>query len=162
MAQCSPISPALRAMQARDRYIHARFPGFPRSARDLADVPAVLKAAAIYFDDGLVELARELLWMASESHGGAEALWLARLELAFLARDCEDYATCEGQFLERYPFTQHFGAVRQLGDDLANEAQCWTPPKGWLRHSNPSAACLRACLLSAPVIAHPAMQKAAA
>ena len=168
------LTPAQKAMRIRDRYIAVRFPGFPRNGRDLADVPAVLKAAAIYFNDGRHALAKELLAIASESHDGAEALWLARLELAFLMRDTEGFRESARRFRARHPASDAWPTLVALGwelgilhacrpempgSPLATDSRVDLP--GWLPHPDARAAQFRVCMMSLPAPAPASVTEAA-
>jgi hypothetical protein len=103
----------------RDRYIGARFPGVARSAADLEAAGRVIKAARLFFEDGDIESALELLDLAIEQDSRAEALWLAQLEIVFLARDAGRFIECARAFHAMHPASEAWNEVSRLGRALA-------------------------------------------
>jgi hypothetical protein len=113
----APVKPAEKAKRAesvsvledpvrqrvRDAYVAARFTGVARNSQDLARVRAVIRAAEIYFDDGNVRRAEELLDLAAALQPSSEALPLARLEIALRAGDTESYRRTALRFRENHP-----------------------------------------------------------
>ena len=108
-----------RARRIRDRYISARFPGVARSAADLECVERVVKCARLYFEDGQLAAALELLDMAIEQDSRAEALWLAELEILFLARDRARFVECARAFRALHAGSGEWPEVARLGHALA-------------------------------------------
>jgi hypothetical protein len=107
------------AARIRDRYMAARFPGAVRSAADLADAAHVIKAARLYFEDGLASRARELLDLAMQEHPGTESVWLAALEIAFLAQDAERFVAVAHAFRNKHPESPDWAEIARLGHRLA-------------------------------------------
>ena len=70
----------------RDRYLAVRFPGAPHTDVDLQDSAGVIKSARLYFEDGDIDRACELLEFAGEVNHADESPWLAHLEILFLKR----------------------------------------------------------------------------
>ena len=103
----------------RDRYVSARFPGVARSAADLASASRVIKAARLYFEEEDVESALELLQLAAEEAPREAALWLARLEILFLARDADAFIACAREFRAQHGAHEAWGEVIRLGRALA-------------------------------------------
>ena len=103
----------------RDRYVHARFPGVARCAAELAEAGRVIKAARLYFEEEDLESALELLQLAVEEAPHEASLWLARLEILFLARDGTAFAACARDFRVRHPAHVAWGEVVRLGRALS-------------------------------------------
>lgn len=108
-----------RRRRIRDRYIAARFPGIARQGSDLADVGAVIKAARLHFEEEQVGLALELLELAAQEAPHEEALWLARLEILFLARDRHAFVAAARTFRAAHPTSTEWPEVERLGRALA-------------------------------------------
>ena len=108
-----------RCRRIRDRYIGARFPGVARSAADLESPDRVVKAARLYFEDGLAETALELLDMAIEQDSRAEPLWLAQLEILFLGRSAARFIESARAFRAMHPASEAWAEVARLGRALA-------------------------------------------
>jgi hypothetical protein len=97
--------------RVRDAYVAARFPGVARSSHDLARVRSVIAAAQAYFEDGDARRAEELLEFAAELQPAAEALLLARLEIALQLRDSESYRRNALRFHADHPRSAHWRYV---------------------------------------------------
>lgn len=108
-----------RSRRLRDRYIGARFPGVARGAADLECAGRVVKSARLYFEDGQVEAALELLDMAIEQDSRAQALWLAQLEILFLSRDAAGFVECARAFRALHGASAEWAEVARLGHALA-------------------------------------------
>ena len=108
-----------RTRRIRDRYISARFPGVARSSADLESPARVVKAARLYFEDGHVDSALELLDVAIEQDSRAEALWLAQLEILFLGRNAPRFVETARAFRAMHPASESWSEVARLGRALA-------------------------------------------
>ncbi|HEX4782680.1 MAG TPA: hypothetical protein VH301_18120 [Usitatibacter sp.] len=108
-----------RTRRIRDRYIGARFPGVARSASDLENPERVVKCARLYFEDGQLDAALELLDMAIEQDSRAEALWLAQLEILFLSRDAARFVECARAFRALHGASGEWAEVARLGHAIA-------------------------------------------
>jgi hypothetical protein len=111
------FKPARRRI--RDRYIEARFPGVARCSADLANAPGVVKAARLMFEDGQHDLALELLELAAEEAPQQSALWLARVEILFLARDRDGFVAAARAFRAVHRFSDAWDEVARLGRAIA-------------------------------------------
>ena len=107
-----------RTRRIRDRYISARFPGVARSAADLACADRVVKCARLYFEDGQLAAALELLDLAIEQDSRAEALWLAQLEILYLAGECARFVEGARAFRALHPGSEKWPEVARLGHAL--------------------------------------------
>ena len=108
-----------KTRRIRDRYIGARFPGIARAAADLENPARVIKAARLFFEDGDLDSALELLDLAIEQDSRAEALWLAQLEIVFLTRDAARFVECARAFHAMHPASESWEEVARLGRALA-------------------------------------------
>lgn len=119
IAETDPRGYDTRCRRIRDRYISARFPGVARTAADLESPERVVKSARLYFEDGQVESALELLDLAIEQNSRAEALWLAQLEILFLGRNAARFVECARAFHALHPASEAWNEVSRLGRALA-------------------------------------------
>ena len=120
----------------RDRYIGARFPGVARSASELAAAGRVIKAARLYFEEEDLDSALELLQLAVEEAPHESALWLARLEILFLARDAAGFTACARDFREIHPQHAEWAEVLRLGRALAPDEATFAEGRGVRDHEH--------------------------
>jgi len=117
-AQAGPQERDAMRSRIRDRYVGARFPGVARCAADLSQAARVIKAARLYFEEEDVESALELLQLAVDEAPHEASLWLARLEILFLARDGEAFAACAREFRSHHAAHEAWAEVKRLGRAL--------------------------------------------
>jgi len=120
----SPAAPAdstadTHSRRIRERYLSARFPGVVHKVADLESPARVVKAARLYFEDGELEMAIELLDAAIQQNSRAESVWLAELEILFLARDAARFVECARAFRALHAGSAAWGEVARLGAALA-------------------------------------------
>jgi hypothetical protein len=125
-----------RCRRIRDRYIGARFPGVVRSATDLESPDRVVKAARLYFEDGQVDTALELLDVAIEQDSRAEALWLAQLEILFLGRNGTRYVETARAFRALLAQSEAWSEVARLGRALCPKEQLFGASMGPREHDH--------------------------
>ena len=125
-----------RCRRIRDRYIGARFPGVARSAADLESPDRVVKAARLYFEDGQVDTALELLDIAIEQDSRAEALWLAQLEIVFLGRNPARFVETARAFRALHPASEAWTEVARLGRALCPREQLFGAAMGPREHEH--------------------------
>ena len=125
-----------RCRRIRDRYISARFPGVARSAADLESPERVVKSARLYFEDGQVDTALELLDVAIEQDSRAEALWLAQLEILFLGRNAARFVECARAFRALHPASDAWAEVSRLGIALAPKESLFGTANGPRQHDH--------------------------
>ena len=125
-----------KSRRIRDRYITARFPGVARSAADLEAPERIVKAARLFFEDGDIAAALELLDLAIEQNSRAEALWLAQLEIVFLARDAARYLECARAFHAMHPASEAWNEVSRLGRALAPGHELFGAESGPREHEH--------------------------
>lgn len=104
-----------------DRYLAVRFPGAPHTDQDLRDSAGVIKSARLYFEDGDVDRACELLEFAADASPGDESTWLAHLEILFLKRHAAPFTQLAVRFHERFPASARWPEILRLGLRLAPE-----------------------------------------
>lgn len=109
----------LARRRIRDRYLAVRFPGAPHTDEDLRDTPGVIKSARLYFEDGDLERACELLEFACDVNKADELPWLAHLEILFLKRKGHEFAELAHRFHERFPASGRWPEILRLGLRLA-------------------------------------------
>jgi hypothetical protein len=125
-----------RCRRIRDRYIGARFPGVARCAADLESPERVIKSARLYFEDGQVDTALELLDVAIEQDSRAEALWLAQLEILFLGRNAARFVECARAFRALHPASDAWAEVSRLGLALAPKESLFGTARGAREHDH--------------------------
>jgi len=103
----------------RDRYLAVRFPGAPHTDEDLRDIAGVIKSARLYFEDGDLERACELLEFACDVNRAEESPWLAHLEILFLKRKGHEFAELAHRFHQRFPNSGRWPEILRLGLRLA-------------------------------------------
>jgi hypothetical protein len=109
----------LERRRIRDRYLAVRFPGAPHTDEDLRDSAGVIKSARLYFEDGDLDRACELLEFACEANRTDELPWLAHLEILFLKRRGHAFAQLAHRFHERFPASGRWPEILRLGLRLA-------------------------------------------
>jgi len=107
-------SEAMRS-RIRERYLAVRFPGAPHSDLELRDIPNVIKSARLYFEDGDIDRACELLECAQDVNAADEAPWLAHLEILYLKRKGAPFTALAKRFHERFPQSGRWAEILRLG-----------------------------------------------
>lgn len=120
----------------RDRYVAARFPGVARTAAELQNVTHAVKAARLMFEEEQSDLALELLELAVEETPRESALWLARLEILFLARDRERFVEGARAFRESHPAHDAWEEVARLGRAIAPDEPLFGDAQGPREHEH--------------------------
>lgn len=103
----------------RDRYLAVRFPGAPHTDEDLRDSAGAIKAARLYFEDGDVDRACELLEFAADVNATDELPWLAHLEILFLKHKAPAFTRLAKRFHEHFPSSGRWQEILRLGLRLA-------------------------------------------
>ncbi len=112
------VSDAARR-RIRVRYLAVRFPGAPHTDESLLDSASVIKAARLYFEDGDIDRACELLEFACEAGRTDESPWLAHLEILFLQRKGHEFAELAHRFHQHFPASGRWPEILRLGLRLA-------------------------------------------
>lgn len=112
---------AFMRRKIRERYLDVRFPGTPHAEADLRNAAGVVKSARLYFEDGDIERAAELLEFAGDANPGQEATALALLEILYLARRPRAFRAAARTYRERFPEGGAWGEIARLGAELLPE-----------------------------------------
>ncbi|MCM2329415.1 MAG: hypothetical protein NDI88_16160 [Lysobacter sp.] len=99
----------------RDRYLAVRFPGAPHTDEELRDSASVIKSARLYFEDGDIDRACELLECAADASDKDETPWLAHLEILYLQRDAPAFTPLAKRFHEHFPNSGRWAEILRLG-----------------------------------------------
>jgi hypothetical protein len=118
-SNCEAVQPEDLRARLRDRYIAARFPGMARGASALHEIEHVIHTARLFFEDGKVDRAHELLALAVQESPRDKSLRLAQLEIAFLCADADAYTPLAFAFDAAFPGSPEWADVSRLGRALA-------------------------------------------
>jgi hypothetical protein len=108
----------------RRRYIEERFPEIANGTIALDDAASVVKGARLFYEDGAIPRAVELLQFAIERRPSELKFWLALFEIFRLEGLKGQYADLAGRFKERHgasdawPKVQYFGREIDSGNAL--------------------------------------------
>jgi len=115
-----PVVGALSAesSQMRRRYIEERFPEVASRTIVLGDADSVVKAARLFYQDGALARAVELLQFAIEENPAEVRLWLALFEVFRLEGLTREFAALAGRFRERHENSGYWAKVQYIGREL--------------------------------------------
>jgi phage tail protein X len=99
----------------RRRYIEERFPEIANRAIVLDDPDSVVKGARLFYEDGAIARAVELLQYATEERPAETAPWLALFEIYRLERLPGQYAELARRFREAHGKSQSWKKVQFFG-----------------------------------------------
>ncbi|MBC8021579.1 MAG: hypothetical protein H7Y14_00560, partial [Burkholderiales bacterium] len=108
----------------RRRYIEERFPEITKGAIVLDDANSVVKGARLFYEDGAIARAVELLQYAVERNPGEVKAWLALFEIFRLERLSGEFAALAQRFQAQHgagpywPKVQYFGREIDPGNAL--------------------------------------------
>jgi hypothetical protein len=111
----------------RRRYIEERFPEIGKGAINLDDPDSVVKGARLFYEDGALARAVELLQYAIERKPSELKSWLALFEIFRLEHLTGEFAELAGRFKEQHgksdywPKVQYFGREIDPGNELYRE-----------------------------------------
>lgn len=131
-----PSGVDVRTRRIRDRYIGARFPGAVRGEADLENAERVVKSARLYFEDGRLDHALELLDMAIEQDSKVRSLWLAELEILYLASDAARFVQCARAFRALNQACDEWPEVCRLGRALVPAERLFGDKRGPRNHEH--------------------------
>jgi hypothetical protein len=112
----------------RRRYIEERFPEITKGAILLDDPDSVVKGARLFYEDGAIARAVELLQYASERRPSDVKAWLALFEIFRLERLTGEFAALAQRFKAAHgsspywPKVQYFGREIDPGNSLYHPA----------------------------------------
>ena len=111
-------APADPAETLRRRYIEERFPEISNRTIVLDDPASVVKGARLFYEDGALPRAVELLRFAIEDRPDAIRPWLALFEIYRLERLSGEYAELAARFRERHGSSDKWEKVRAFGREI--------------------------------------------
>ena len=112
----------------RRRYIEERFPEITKGAIVLDDADSVVKGARLFYEDGAITRAVELLQLAIERRPSEIKSWLALFEIFRLERLTGEFGALAKRFKDAYgessywPKVQYFGREIEPGNALYHPA----------------------------------------
>jgi hypothetical protein len=112
----------------RRRYIEERFPEITKGAIVLDDPDSVVKGARLFYEDGAIARAVELLQFAIERRPSDIKVWLALFEIFRLERLTGEFAALAQRFKDAHgaspywPKVQYFGREIDPGNSLYHPA----------------------------------------
>jgi hypothetical protein len=106
------------AGELRRRYIEERFPEIANGAIVLGDAASVVKGARLFYEDGALPRAVELLQFAIEDRPGEIRAWLALFEIFRLERLTGEYAQLAARFREAHGTSEAWRKVRFFGREI--------------------------------------------
>ncbi len=101
--------------ELRRRYIEERFPEIANGAVALDDPSSVVKGARLFYEDGALPRAVELLQFAIEDRPREAKPWLALFEIFRLERLPGEYAELAARFQKQHGDTAEWRKVRFFG-----------------------------------------------
>jgi pilus assembly protein FimV len=102
----------------RRRYIEERFPEITKGAIVLDDADSVVKGARLFYEDGAVTRAIELLQYAVERKPEEIKAWLALFEIYRLERSTAEFAELARRFKESHGKTDYWRKVQYFGREI--------------------------------------------
>ncbi|HUP29982.1 MAG TPA: hypothetical protein VM122_07415 [Usitatibacter sp.] len=104
--------------ELRRRYIEERFPEIANGAIALDDPASVVKGARLFYEDGALPRAVELLQFAIEDRPREVKPWLALFEIFRLERLAGEYAALAARFQQQHGDTAEWRKVRFFGREI--------------------------------------------
>jgi hypothetical protein len=102
----------------RRRYIEERFPEIGKGAIVLDDATSVVKGARLFYEDGALARAVELLHYAIERKPGEVRTWLALFEIFRLERLTGEFAELARRFREHHGKGEYWRKVQYFGSEI--------------------------------------------
>ncbi len=106
------------ASELRRRYIEERFPEIQNRTIALENPASVIKAARLFYEDGAVTRAAELLQFAVDENAGEVRPWLALFEIFRLERLTGEFEALAGRFQEHHGKGAHWRKVQFFGREI--------------------------------------------
>jgi Tfp pilus assembly protein FimV len=109
--------------ELRQRYIEERFPEIATGMIELSKPDSVIKAARLFYEDGAVPRAVELLQFALEAHPDQMRYWLALFEIYRLERLSGEFGALALRFHQQFAESEAWRKVQYFGREIdpANE-----------------------------------------
>jgi hypothetical protein len=109
---------AENSQELRRRYIEERFPEIANGAVMLDDPASVVKGARLFYEDGALPRAVELLQFAIEDRPGETKPWLALFEIFRLERLTGEYAELARRFEKQHGASDYWRKVKFFGREI--------------------------------------------
>ena len=110
--------PEENAADLRRRYIEERFPEIVTRMIVLDDADSVVKGARLFYEDGALPRAVELLQFAIEAHPEEVKAWLALFEIFRLERLTGEFAALAHRFRQQHGESEHWRKVQFFGREI--------------------------------------------
>jgi hypothetical protein len=104
--------------ELRRRYIEERFPEIQNRTVVLEDPASVIKGARLFYEDGALPRAVELLQFAIEDKPAEVRPWLALFEIFRLERLTGQFAELAGRFRDQHGQSEHWRKVQFFGREI--------------------------------------------
>jgi hypothetical protein len=117
-AELATRIPEENAAELRRRYIEERFPEITTRMIVLEDADSVVKGARLFYEDGGLPRAVELLHFAIEAQPGEVRPWLALFEIFRLERLTGEFAALATRFKPLFGETEHWRKVQYFGREI--------------------------------------------
>jgi hypothetical protein len=102
----------------RRRYIEERFPEITKGAIQLDDAGSVVKGARLFYEDGAIARAVELLQFAIERNPAEVRPWLALFEIFRLERLTGEFAALAQRFRDAHGASPYWPKVQYFGREI--------------------------------------------
>jgi hypothetical protein len=102
----------------RRRYIEERFPEITKGAINLDGADSVVKGARLFYEDGAIARAVELLQYAIERKPSEVKSWLALFEIFRLERLTGEFAALAHRFREQHGASPYWPKVQYFGREI--------------------------------------------
>ena len=112
----------------RRRYIEERFPEITKGAILLDDPDSVVKGARLFYEDGAIARAVELLQFAIERRPSDIKVWLALFEIFRLERLTGEFAALAQRFKEAHGSSPYWPKVQYFGREIDPGNSLYHPP----------------------------------
>ena len=109
---------AAEAPDLRRRYLEERFPEIASGAIALKDDDSVVKGARLFYEDGALPRAVELLQFAIEERPAAQKPWLALFEILRLENLAGEFAALAARFKDHHGATENWRKVQFIGREM--------------------------------------------
>jgi len=109
---------AAEAPDLRRRYLEERFPEIANGTISLKDDDSVVKGARLFYEDGALPRAVELLQFAIEERPAAQKPWLALFEILRLENLGGEFAALAARFKDHHGATENWRKVQFIGREL--------------------------------------------
>jgi hypothetical protein len=104
--------------ELRRRYIEERFPEIANRTLALEDAGSIIKGARLFYEDGALPRAVELLQFAIEDRPAEVRTWLALFEIFRLERLSGEFAALAQRFHQQHGNTEHWRKVQYFGREI--------------------------------------------